>query len=1005
MPVSLAGSVRANHRSVGLSDGPGATYATSERGINRGIGGQRPLLLGKISSDLKGKPLALAMQTLTFLFTDIEGSTAMLLRLGDAYGQVLADHHQLVRAALAAHGGKEIDTQGDAFFVVFSSPSACVAGAIDMQRAFVSYPWPAGETVRVRMGIHSGEASQTAVGLVGLDVHRAARIASAAHGGQIVLSATTAALLRDSLPASISLRDLGLHRLKDLGRPEQIFQLEADGLPAIFPPLRSLENPKLRNNLPAQVSSFIGREAELAEVSSLITGCRLVTLTGPGGAGKTRLGLQAAAGLLDGSGDGVWFADLAPLQDADLVAVTVANVLGIPEDPGRPIIDTLVDAVSQRSLLVLLDNCEHVIDACAKVADVLLRNCPNIVLLATSREPLGIEGERIHRVPSMDTPAEDDEVDAIRNSEAVRLFTDRAAQHGVSLPWDEPTASVIGRICRRLDGIPLAIELGAARLRVMSVIELDARLDQRFSILTGGSRAALPRQQTLLAMVDWSWELLNAAEQYVLARLSVFAGGFDLVAAEAVTAGEEVPPDEILGHLGALIDKNLVQFDDTGNGPVRYRLLETVRQYAGRHLDSQHPAAEETRRAHRDTYLALAEAAAPELVAPGQVTWMDRLDLELDNLRTAIAYTLKQADRAPGIRLAAALRVFWKARGHAAEGAEALRALLDVPAGQEATVLRARGLATAAYLLEQTGGYTIAEGYCDEALSIARAAGDDYLVADLMDVRGYILLRRGQAGSAMPLIELGLGLARQLQEAHLTARLLAARAFALDLEDDRDGAARDAAESLQLYRQVGDRRQVGTMLGNLGYVELSIGDIDVARGHLLESLDIARALNDHYGVVYETFNLGLASYLSGSLDAAADLFVESLHLAKRMQMKQSIAYALIGVAIAGSGADGMARSARLHGAAEQALTVLGETIEPLEGELRDRDCERLRSAMGAEAFEAEYAAGRALTFEQVLALALSNQTLCPCFCPAEHRPVRWHRPDGTVRQRATDGGH
>jgi predicted ATPase/class 3 adenylate cyclase len=939
----------------------------------------------------------LATQTLTFLFTDIEGSTAMLLRLGDAYAQVLADHHRLVRSALAAHGGNEIDTQGDAFFAVFSSPAACVAGAIDMQRAFVSYPWPAGETVRVRMGIHSGEASETAVGLVGLDVHRAARIASAAHGGQIVLSATTAALLRVSLPADASLRDLGLHRLKDLGRPERIFQLEADSLPAAFPPLRSLDNPKLRNNLPAQVSSFIGREAELAEVRSLITGCRLVTLTGPGGAGKTRLGLQAAAELLDGSGDGVWFADLAPLQDTDLVAVTVANVLGIPEDPGRPITDTLVDAVGQRSLLVLLDNCEHVIDACAKVADVLLRNCPNIVLLATSREPLGIEGERIYRVPSMNTPAEGDEVDAIRNSEAVRLFTDRAAQHGVSLPWDEPTASVIGRICRRLDGIPLAIELGAARLRVMPVIELDARLDQRFSILVGGSRAALPRQQTLLAMVDWSWELLNTAERQVLARLSVFAGGFDLGAAEAVTAGGEVPSAEVLGHLGALIDKNLVQFDDTGEGPVRYRLLETVRQYAARQLDRQHPAAEDARRAHRDTYLALAEAAAPELVAPGQVTWMDRLDLELDNLRAAIAYTLKHTDPAPGVRLAAALRVFWKARGHAAEGAEALRTLLDVPAAQEAAVLRARGLATAAYLLEQTGGYTIAEGYCDEALSIAQAAGDDHLVADLMDVRGYILLRRGRPGAAMPLIELGLGLARQIGEAHLTARLLAARAFALDLEGDRAGAARDAAESLQLYRQVGDQRQVGTMLGNLGYVELSIGDIDIARGHLLESLDMARELNDHYGVVYETFNLGLASYLSGSLDAAADLFVESLHLAKRMQMKQSIAYALIGVAMAGSGADGMSRSARLHGAAEQALTVLGETIEPLEGGLRDRDCGRLRSAMGAEAFEAEHAAGRALTFEQVLALALGNQTLCPCSCPAERRPDRRHRPAGMAR--------
>ena len=913
----------------------------------------------------------MASQTLTFLFTDIEGSTALLQRLGNGYAQVLADHHRLVRDALAAHDGNEIDTQGDAFFAAFSSPSACLAGAIQMQQSFVTHPWPAGETIRVRMGIHSGEAAETATGLVGLDVHRAARIASAAHGGQVVVSATTAALLRDSLPAGTSLRDLGLHRLKDLGRPEQIFQLEADGLPTAFPPLRSLDDPGLRNNLPVQVSSFIGREAALAEVRSLISRSRLVTLTGPGGAGKTRLALQAAAGLLDGSGDGVWFADLAPLQDADLVAVTVANVLGIPEDAGRPVMDTLVDMIGQRNLLILLDNCEHVIDACAKVADVLLHSCPSIVLLATSREPLGIDGEHIYRVPSMGTPAEGDAVAAIRASEAVRLFADRAARQGVPLPWDEPTASVIARICRRLDGIPLALELGAARLRVMSATELDARLDQRFSILTGGSRTALPRQQTLLAMVDWSWELLTAAERQVLARLSVFAGGFDLDAAEAVAADGDVPSGEIVGHLGTLIDKNLVQFDDTGEGPVRYRLLETVRQYAARQLDRQPRAAEDARRAHRDTYLALAETAAPELVAHGQVAWMDRLDVELDNLRTAIAYTLRQPDPAPGIRLAVALRVFWKARGHAAEGTDAVRALLQLPAAQEPTVLRARGLATAAYLLEQMGSYPIAEGCCDEALSIAQAAGDDYLVAEVMDIRGYILLRRGRPGSALPLIERGLDLARRLGEAHLTARLLAGRAFARDLENDRAGAARDATESLELYRQVGDRRQVGTMLGNLGYVELSIGDIDVARAHLMESLDIARELNDHYGVAYETFNLGLAEYLGGSPDAAADLFAESLRQARRMQMKQSIAYALIGVALAGRA--GMVRAARLHGAAEQALTALGETIEPLEGGLRDRDCQRLRAAMGADAFAAEYAAGQALTSEQAIELALGDQ--------------------------------
>ncbi len=910
------------------------------------------------------------VQTLTFLFTDIEGSTAMLRQLGSAYAGVLADHHRIIRAALAAHDGQEVDTQGDAFFAVFTSPSACVAAAVEMQRALVAYPWPDGQRVRVRMGIHSGEASRTAIGVVGLEVHRAARVAAVAHGGQILLSATTAALLHDSLPAAAALRDLGLHRLKDLGRPEQIFQLDADGLPSDFPPLASLDNPKLRNNLPAQVSSFIGREAELAEVRRLLASSRLVTLTGPGGAGKTRLGLQAAAGLLDGTGDGVWFADLAPLQDADLVAFTVANVLGIHGEADRPRLAALAEAVGQRSLLVLLDNCEHVIGTCAKLADALLRNCPNIVLLATSREPLGIDGERVYRVPSMSTPADGDDADAIRSTEAVRLFTDRAECHGVRLTWDQPTAELVGRICRRLDGIPLAVELGAARLRVMSLAELDARLDQRFAILTGGSRAALPRQQTLLAMVDWSWELLTSAERHVLAGLSVFAGGFDLAAAEAVTASEAVRAGEVLGHLGALIDKNLVQFDDTGAAPARYRLLETVRQYATRQLEGQdRSAAVEARTAHCDHYLALALAAAPRLVARGQAEWLDRLDTELDNLRAAIAFRLEQADPAPGIRLVTSLRTFWKARGHASEGVDALRALLAIPAAREATLLRANALATAAYLLEQTGGYATAEEYCDEALAVARAAGDDYLEADVLNVRAFVSVRQGQQAAALPLVERGLDLARRLDDPHLTARLLSVRSYAVDFGGDHAAAACDAAESVTLFRQAGDRREVGTMLGNLGYAELSLGGLETARGHLAESLAIARELNDTYGVVYETFNLGLAVYLGGRPDAAGDLFAESFDLARRAQMKAGTAYALIGLAMAGSGTD-PARSARLHGAADAALAALGETVDSLEARLRDADRRRLRAALGAAAFAAEYAAGQAQTSEEILACAL-----------------------------------
>jgi non-specific serine/threonine protein kinase len=728
-------------------------------------------------------------------------------------------------------------------------------------------------------------------------------------------------------------------------------------------------SPGLVNNLPAQVSSFIGREAELAAVRALLAGSRLVTLTGAGGAGKTRLGLQVAAGLAGGAGDGVWFADLALLRDPDLVAVAVADVLGVRREPARPVLDTVVEAVGGRSLLVLLDNCEHVIGACAKAADALLRGCPNLALLATSREPLGIDGERVYRVPSMGVPDDGDDAGAIRASEAVRLLADRAAAQGVPLGGNEETTEVAGRICRRLDGIPLALELAAARLRVMPAVELDARLDERFALLTGGSRAALPRQQTLRAMVEWSWELLNPGERAVLARLSVFAGGFGLAAAEAVAADQEVPVGEVAGLLGALVDKSLVQYGDTGAGPGRYRLLETIRVYAAGRLDTEGPAAAEAARtAHRGYYLALAGAAAPHLMAADQAEWLSRLDAELGNLRAAVAFSLTQADPEPGLRLAAALREYWGARGHAAEGADVLRALLDAPAAREATLPRARALAAAAYLLEQTGGYAIAGDYCQEALAIAAATGDDHLVADLLQAHAGVLLHQGQPDAALPLIERGLSLGRRLQEPHLTGRLLVVRSFALNVGGNLAGAARDVTESLRLFRQAGDRRGIATMLGNLGSIELSMGDLDAATRHLVESLDTARALNARDDIVYGTFKLGLAEYLSGSPDAAEALFAESFKLSRRAQMRAATAYALTGLAMGGRGGADPGRFARLHGAADQALADLGETIAPLEAQLAGLDRERLRAVMGTDAFEAEYAAGRALDMAQVLAV-------------------------------------
>jgi non-specific serine/threonine protein kinase len=728
------------------------------------------------------------------------------------------------------------------------------------------------------------------------------------------------------------------------------------------------DSPGLLHNLPAQLSSFVGREVELAEVRALVGGSRLVTLTGTGGAGKTRLALQAAAGLLDGARDGVWLADLSPLSNPDLVAVTVANVLGIRPEQGRPVLDTVVEAVGGRSLLVLLDNCEHLIGACAKLADALLRGCPNLALLATSREPLGIGGERVYRVPSMRVPADGDDLGRIRASEAVRLLEDRATAHGAVLSWDGPSTEVAGRICRRLDGIPLAIELAAARLRVMSAGELEARLDDRFMLLTGGSRAAFPRQQTLRAMVDWSWELLTGAERAVLARLSVFAGGFGLAAAEAVVAGADVQAAEVAGLLGALVDKSLVQFGDAGAGPGRYRLLETVRRYAAGQLEALGPAtADSARVTHRDYYLALAEAAAPQLIGSDQAAWLDRLDAELGNLRAAIAFSRAQADPEPGLRLTASLGAYWQARGHAAEAVGTLRALLDAPAAQGTPLPRAKALAAAGHLLQLAGDYTIAGSYCEEGLAIARAAGDNQMVAELLSEQAWILARQGQPGAALPLIEQGLALASPLGQPHLTARLFSARAYATNVQGDPAGAARDNAEALRLVRQTGDRLRAGTLLSNLSDYELWAGDIDAARRHLAEAIDIARALDARHSAVIATFNLGLTEYLDNSLVAAEALFAEALDLARRLGMKRHAAYALLGLALAGRGGADQGWSARLHGAADQALAALGHTLQPLEARLARLDRERLRAAMGAGSFEAEYAAGRALDPAQVLA--------------------------------------
>ena len=808
-----------------------------------GAGGSAVSGMLRPDAALAGRPGELGQLvsagTLTFLFSDIEGSTALLRRMGEGvYARLLADHHALIRSVLAANDGRELNTLGDGFFAAFASPRACVAAAVQMQQALEGHAWPAGERIRVRMGVHTGEASDTAMGPVGLDVHRAARVAAVGHGGQVLVSETAAALVRDAPPPGAALIDLGTHQLKDLGRPEQIFQLSAPGLQAQFPPLRSLGNPALPNNLPAQLAPFIGRERELTDVRALVGSCRLVTLTGAGGAGKTRLGLQAAAELLDGSGDGVWLAELATVTDQDQVAAVVTGALQIAAQPGRPALDTLADALGPQDILIVLDNCEHLIGACAKTAEAILQRCPKVHLLVTSREPLGIAGETIYRVPSLSLPAPGESGEAVAAAcDAVALFAARAREQGAGLALDADSIPLVVSVCRRLDAMPLAIELAAARLRSMSLAELAGRLDQRFRLLTGGSRTALERQQTLRATVDWSYSLLTGAEQVVLGRLSVFAGGFDLAAAEAIGGSGDIDAVEVPGLLGSLVDKSLVVAEPAGTG-LRYRLLETIRMFAAERLAETGEEAAAARRAHCAHYLALAEATAPHLAGPQQAGWFGRLEADQANLRRAAEHAAGEPDgTADVLRFGVALWRYWDARSRHEEAAGLLVPVLSRPEAGADPTLFAEALVFAANHTMFTDLPTSLQ-LAEKADEVADGLGDDRLLILSREMLCWAYDFAGQPERARPLGAEAVARARQLGDDELLRMSLDAYALTVDVA----ASGPLYAEALACAERSGDLFYEQVLHNNAGWAALEMGDIPGARAHMEASIRATEAL-------------------------------------------------------------------------------------------------------------------------------------------------------------------
>jgi len=802
---------------------------------------------------------------------------------------------------------------------------------------------------------------------VGLDVHRAARIGAVAHGGQILLSETTAALVRDSLPDGSTLTDLGVHRLKDLGRPERIFQLTAPGLPSEFPALRSLGNPALLNNLPAELSTFVGRAAELKEVRALVGSSRLVTLTGAGGSGKTRLGLQAAAELLDGTGDGVWLVELAAVTDAGSVPSSIAAVLGVAAQPGRPMLDVLVDALTPQHMLIVLDNCEHLVDACARTADAILRRCPWVHLLVTSREPLGIGGETLYRVPPLSLPDDDFGGAPAELPDAVALFVDRARQQGVSLTVDGSSGPLIASICRRLDGMPLAIELAAARLRSLSLPDLHDRLDQRFRLLIGGSRAALARQQTLLATVAWSYSLLDEAEQQLLRRLAVFPESFDLAGAEAVGGVAGVDRLDVVDLLGSLVNKSLV---GTEQGPenLRYQLLETIRQFAGERLAEAGEAAAVSA-AHCQYFVSVAEQAGAYLTGPDQSRWFAVLDAERANLWRAAQYAAARPDGASQVlRLGAVIRRYWISRTAGEAVAELIRPVLEQPGARSDRRLFVDAAITAMDALRGLDVET-AVRFGERVITEARQLGEPGLLVEALAVHCGLHYFAGQPEQGAAFGAEAVELARQLGDDVLLGASLMGYLLCLDMIDP-DAAERLYAEGIACTQRSGDRLMAHLLHNNAGVHALREGDVAAARAHLVQAAQAGAEVGDQSYVVQ--VNMGWVQRQEHEPEAARATFQDGARLSRRTGDRYSLAYCALGLACVAGDLGDWRRSAELHGAAQAFFDRLGGPLQDPEYQYREDSIAAVRHCLGYAAFDQAYADGLALSFDDAIALALSG---------------------------------
>jgi predicted ATPase/class 3 adenylate cyclase len=866
--------------------------------------------------------------TVTFMFTDIEGSTQLLQRLGERFPGVLGAHNEIMRSAIEAGGGREVSTEGDSFFVVFPTAPQATAAAVSMQRALTEHEWPEDGGVRVRMGLHTGQGVVEGRTYVGLDVNRAARIAASGHGGQIVISVSTHGLVEHGLPDGASIRDLGVHRLKDLAHPEHLFQVNVEGLPGEFPPLRSLD--ARPNNLPVQPTTFVGRERELAEAHGLLEGARLLTLTGPGGTGKTRLALQVAADALTEFADGAFFVALGPIRDPGLVLSTIAAALSLQEEPSRSLTETVKAHLADRELLLVLDNFEQVMEASALLSE-LLAAAPRVKVLVTSREALGLYGEQEMPVPplALPDPRQLPGVESLSQFEAVRLFIERAVAARPDFRVTNENAPAVAEICVRLDGLPLAIELAAARVKILSPDAILSRLDKRLELLTHGARDLPARQRSLRGAIEWSYELLDDGDRRLFERISVFVGGGTIDAFEAVCDPTELGID-ILDGVGSLVDKSLVRRIETGGEETRFGMLETIQEYGLERL-GQRPDVADVARRHAEFFLGLAEEAEPEVLGPEQVRWIARLEREHDNLRASLRWAIEKNEAEIGLRLTAALWRFWQMRGHLTEGHGWTERVLGTPAASAKTLARARALGAAGSLSYWRNDYPSARARYEEALALSREIGDRRAIGESLYNLAYMPWIDGDTPAALALFEESLAIFRELDIPDLIAANAGAIGGILARQGDLDKGLALSEESIAILRRTGNKFSLADALQAMAHVHHLVGDDRAAQADAEESLVVFRDAENPSGVAAGLLTLGALATFAGRFD----------------------------------------RAIRLGGAASSINEAIGGGAPPELMTLPDPR-EEARGTLSDEAIEKAWAEGRAMSSDEAVAYGLDE---------------------------------